>query len=161
MENDNEHVPSRGENRTPHVGWHLVRHLVWVLLAAGLGSVAGFISGASYGGNYAPEFSFLGMPGYEGSAMMAGIVSGSFLLLISGLSIGLQRRQGMALPPIVGALLGVLLVSPRLFPIVAPSTGLLAVAYVGGTSLGAVVGLTIGLLAFRAKRGKRPRSPVL
>jgi hypothetical protein len=154
MENDNEHVRAGGENRAPHFGWHLARHLLWVLLAAGLGSVAGFMSGASYGGTYAPEFSFLGMPGYEGSAMMAGIVSGSLLLFIAGLSVGLQRRQGAASMTLVGAFLGVLLVAPRLFPIIAPSTGLLAVAYVGGTSFGAVVGLAIGLLTLRAKRGK-------
>jgi hypothetical protein len=134
----------KGENK-PSPRRTILRILL-VPIAGVLGLVAGFVSGMSFGGNYAPEFNFLGMPGYEGSALMAGVISGGMLLLISCFSVCLQRRLGTALFATVGGLVGVFFGAPLLFPIIAPSRVLLAFAYIGSASIGAAFGAAVRLL---------------
>jgi len=154
MQTGDKRIQSSEESKVPLSRWYFVRQFLLVLIAAGLGLIGGFVSGAGYGGNYAPDFSFLGMPGYEGTSLMAGVVSGGMLLLIAGLSAGLVRRRGVASLTIIGAFMGIALGAPRFFSLIAPSSGLLIVTYVGCASIGAIAGMSFGLLAFQARGGK-------
>ena len=146
-------APSR-ENGVAPSHWRLIRRALVALVGAGLGVLGGCISGAEYGGNYTTGFSFLRMPGYEGSGLLAAMVSGGTLLLIAVLSFGLRQKLGAGAITIVGAFVGILFGAPLFFPIVAPSasTGLLALIYVGSAGIGALIGAISGLIAFRSKK---------
>ncbi|MBU1049167.1 hypothetical protein KKG90_03980 [Candidatus Bipolaricaulota bacterium] len=126
---------------------HGIGRVLAVLLAGAIALVGGFVNGSNYGGNYAPDLSFLGSPGYEGGALMGGMVAAVTILLIAGLSIGLQRR-GVAALSTVGALAGIVLVPPMLFPSIAPSEALFALSYIGSGVVGALIGTAIGALVF-------------
>jgi len=50
--------------------------------AAGAGAVGGFLIGATYGGQYAPQFEFAGLTGYEATGLIGELVG----LVVVGLS---------------------------------------------------------------------------
>jgi hypothetical protein len=152
MDSEDERLrPNEERKGSPPLG-RLVWRTVLALLAAGAGYVGGLASGGGYGGTYALDFSFLGMPGYEGSASMAGVVAGGTILLVAGLSFWLFRRWSTAAMIIIGAYIGILAGAPLFFPIIAPSVGLFALAYFGCGVIGALVGLIIGSLTSHRKR---------
>ncbi|MFC2095549.1 hypothetical protein ACFLSW_03830 [Candidatus Bipolaricaulota bacterium] len=126
-------------------GWAGIRRVLFVLLSGAIGLVGGCLNGATYGGNYAPDFSFLGQPGYEGSGLMGAIVSAASILVIAGLSIGLLRRGSAALS-IIGALLAISFAPSAFYTMIAPSEGLFALSFIGSAILGALIGAALGLL---------------
>jgi len=152
MDTDNERIQPGETGKKSRSRWRLIWRIVLALVAAGLGYIGGLISGSGYGGNYAPDFSFFGMPGYEGSGMMAGVASGGSILLVASLSLVFLRNSGTAVFVVVGAFVGILFGAPLFFPVIAPSTGLLALTYAGSAGVGALVGAGIGALTFRRRR---------
>jgi hypothetical protein len=139
-----------GERRSrPATPWRSVWRIALTLLCGGLGYIGGLISGSSYGGNYVPDFSFLNLPGYEGSASMAAVVSAGALLLVAGLSLSFKRGCGRAWLGIPGALVGILVGPPLFFPVIAPSVELFGLTYVGCAGVGALIGVGLGALIDR------------
>jgi len=126
--------------------WRDIKGVLAILLVAGIGAVGGCISGTNFGGNYAEDFTFLGQVGYEGTALMAGMVCGASLLVIAGFALGLLRNKGAAAFAMIGSLAGVLFGPSSLFAVIAPSVGLLALTYIGFAVLGAAIGMGLGLL---------------
>lgn len=140
--------PGKSNGKTPSAPaprWREVGTALLSVVAGGLALLGGCISGSSYGGNHAPDFEFLGKPGYEGSSWMgalAAVLAMAMVALVSGLTI---RRKAARWLTLLGALVGVLLGAPLFFPIIAPSVWLLAVVYFGCSLIGACVGWIVSL----------------
>ena len=147
LENEHDQVGEEAPPKRRSTSWRLVGQMVLALMAGGFGYIGGLLSGAGYGGNHAPDFFFLGSPGYEGSALMAGIISGGTLFVIAIVSLLLLRKLSVATLTMVGALVGIVVGAPLFFAVIAPSTWLLAAVYAGSAVVGAVVGLIIGSVA--------------
>jgi len=120
--------------------WREVRNALLAILGGGLALLGGCFTGANYGGNYAPDFVFLGQPGYQGSSLMAGLACLVSLAMIALLSELTMRRMAARCFTITGALAGMLLGGPLLFQVIAPSVWLLAAVYFGSAALGALIG---------------------
>lgn len=129
--------------------WKPLVRTVGVVLAAGLALVVGLIGGSSFGGNYAPDFTFWGMPGYEGSGLLAGLLAGFTLLVIGGVAGALLKRRGGLLLVMIGALAAIALGPHLLFPVVPPEAVALALVYIGCAVAGAAIGWGISLLGAR------------
>jgi len=123
-----------------------IARLVGVLLAAFLAFVVGFIGGSGFGGNYAADFSFLGMPGYEGSSLLGGLAAGLAVLVIGGVTCALSSRGGGLLLVLVGALAAIALGPRLLFPVIPPEESAFALIYLGCAVVGGAIGWGVSLL---------------
>jgi len=143
-----EHQPSPKENRPREHRGRRTRgkKIVVVLSAAILAVLAGFIGGTGFGGTYAPDFSFLGMPGYEGSALLGGLVCGATVLLIGAFSTERLRRKGAAYWVLAGALAAIVFGPRLLFPRIPPQGVAFALLHVGCAFGGALIGWGISTL---------------
>jgi len=140
--------PRKPENESR---WAGLKRVLTVLLAAALALLGGCIGGSSFGGNYAPDFSFWGMPGYEGSGLLGGLVAGLTVFVIGGFATELLHRRGASLWVLAGSLAAIVFGPRFLFPVVPPQEVALALVYIGCAGVGALIGWGISLLAGRAK----------
>jgi len=123
-----------------------ILHIMGVLLAAGLASAVGLIGGSSFGGNFAPDFLFLGMPGYEGSGLLGAVTAGSTVFLVGSLAAGLLKRSGSLVSVLIGALAAIALGQRLLFPLISPDELAFALLHVGCAFGGALIGWGIATL---------------
>jgi hypothetical protein len=131
--------------------WADVKRGLSAVLAALVALVGGFINGASFGANHAPDFSFSGMPGYEGGGLLGGMVSGLSVLLIAVFAVFLLRPMSRAALVVAGALAMTLFGAPALFPVIPPQEWALALTYLSCTVVGTLVGLGVSALATRRR----------
>ena len=137
-----EHQPCPKENRTPGYRgrWTRGKQILVLLSAAALALLAGFVVGAGFGGTYAPDFSFLGMRGYEGSGLLGGLVCGVTVLLIGAFSTERLRRKGAAYWVLAGALAAIVFGPRLLFPRIPPQEVAFVLLHVGCAFGGALIG---------------------
>ena len=152
FENERDQPTEEDSPKRKPSQWRRIGQILLALVAGGVGYIVGLLTGANYGGNYAPDFSFLGFPGYEGSGLMAGIAAGGTLFVIAMGSLLLLRKLSVSTLTIVGGILGTMVGAPLFFAVIAPSIWLLAAVYAGSGLVGALVGLIIGSLASPHRR---------
>lgn len=67
------------------------------LILSAIGLVIGLVTGFNIGGNYYPEFAFLGVRGYEATGYlgaMFGAAAGMFLGVLVGVKFTKNRKRG-------------------------------------------------------------------
>jgi hypothetical protein len=149
MSDENQSAPPG--NRRTESRWAGTRRVLLVFLATAIAVVGGCTGGAEFGGNYATDLSFLGMPGYEGSGLLGGLVSGLVMLLIGGVATEQLRRKGASTWVLIGALVAILFGPRLLFPVIPPQELALALTYLICAVVGSLIGLGVSTFAARVE----------
>jgi hypothetical protein len=112
-------------------------------ILAAAGGLLGFVTGSDYGDLFAPEWALASLRGYQATRLV-GLLSGAAAAIIASGGALIAQRHRSILPPGSGAVVGILLTEPLLFPLLPPHHALLPVAYLGSAAAGAALFALIG-----------------
>ncbi|UCF10672.1 MAG: hypothetical protein JSW65_03075 [Candidatus Bipolaricaulota bacterium] len=126
--------------------------IVFVAVVAATGGLVGFITGSDYGDIYASTFRLAGLHGHQATRLIGLLIgAASAALACAATALIFRRQRSVSLFVSAGAIIGILLTEPLLFPLLPPHHGFLPLAYLGAAIVGALVAGVVGGLSARRR----------